>query len=111
MLISHAAEIAARLERNAASALDSAGHTAAALVREQLQSGDGAPVRDTGALMDSIAHAVEGDTVRIGSPLPYAACVHDGTSRMPGRPFLADGILGGAEAIAQAMAEALGQGL
>lgn len=111
MLISHAAEITARLERNAASALDSAGRTASALVREQLQSGYGAPVRDTGALMDSIAHAVEGDTVRIGSALPYAALVHDGTSRMPGRPFLADGILGGAEDIALAMAEALGQGL
>ena len=39
MLISHAAEITARLERNAASALDSAGHTAAALVREQGQQG------------------------------------------------------------------------
>ena len=111
MLISHAAEITARLERNAASALDSAGRTAAALVRGRLQSGYGAPVRDTGALMDSIAHAVEGDTVYIGSPLPYAVCVHDGTSRMPGRPFLADGILGGAEDIARAMAEVLGQGL
>ena len=111
MLISHAAEITARLERNAASALDSAGRTASALVREQLQSGYGAPVKDTGALMDSIAFAVEGSTVRIGTPLPYAACVHDGTSRMPARPFLSDGVLGGAEDIARGMAEALWQGL
>ena len=111
MLISHAAEITAHLERNAASALDSAGRTADALDLEQMQSGYGAPVKDTGALMDSIAHAVEGDTVRIGSALPYAAYVHDGTSRMPGRPFLSDAILGGAEDIALAMAEALGQGL
>ena len=111
MLINHAAEIAAHLERSAASALDSAGRTAAGLVRHQLQSGYGAPVKDTGALMNSIAYAVEGGTVRIGSALPYAAYVHDGTARMPGRPFLADGMLGGAEDIALAMAEALRQGL
>ena len=111
MLISHAADIAARLERNAAEALDGAGRCAAALVRRQLQSGYGAPVKDTGALMDSLAFAVEGSTVRIGSPLPYAALVHDGTSRMAARPFLADGMLGGAEDIARVMAEGLSQGL
>lgn len=111
MLISHAAEITARLARNAASALDSAGRTAAALVVAQMASGYGAPIRDTGALMDSIAHAVEGDTVRIGSPLPYAGLVHDGTARMDGRPYLSDGILGGTEDIARAMAQALKEGL
>ena len=111
MLINHAAEIAAHLERSAASALDSAGRTATGLVRHQLQSGYGAPVKDTGALMDSIAFAVEGSTVRIGTPLPYAACVHDGTSRMPARPFLSDVVLGGAEDIARGMEDALLQGL
>lgn len=46
-----------------------------------------APVR-TGALRDSIAHTVDGDTVRIGSDLDYAGFVEEGTRYMRAEPYL-----------------------
>ncbi|MGN0778885.1 MAG: hypothetical protein ACI4MJ_07050 [Aristaeellaceae bacterium] len=111
MLTSHVADIMAQLAHNVPSALDSAGQAAVALVRQQLESGYGEPVKDTGALMASIAHTVDGDTVHIGSPLSYAGHVHDGTRRMPGRPFLSDALLGHGEDLARVMADALRQGV
>jgi HK97 gp10 family phage protein len=43
----------------------------------------------TGALRNSIQTRVETDEkATIGTPLEYAPYVHDGTSRMEGRPFL-----------------------
>lgn len=45
---------------------------------------------DTGALRNSIQTHVETDLkVTVGTPLEYAPYVHDGTSRVEGRPFLA----------------------
>jgi len=55
----------------------------------------GAPF-DTGALRRSITGSVTSDnktiTASIGSNMDYAAYVHEGTSRMQGRPFLTDAI-------------------
>lgn len=54
-----------------------------------------APV-DTGTLMNSISTSFAGDgrngtmTAEIGPTVDYAIYVHEGTSRMPGRPFLTD---------------------
>ena len=46
-----------------------------------------APVA-TGKLRDSIRVEAEGDTVRVGSDLDYAAYVELGTSDTPAQPFL-----------------------
>lgn len=102
MLISHAQDVAALVEEQAASALQSMGETAVALVRQQMQEGYEQPVVESGALLGSIAYVIEGNTLHVGTPLPYAPHVHDGTTRMPGRPFLADGILGGVSALEEA---------
>lgn len=43
---------------------------------------------DTGRLRASITHAVEGDTVYIGTNVEYAAYVEMGTSRQRPQPYL-----------------------
>ena len=51
---------------------------------------------DTGALMNSISTTITGDgrhgtmSAEIGPTVEYGIYVHEGTSRMPGRPFLTD---------------------
>lgn len=51
---------------------------------------------DTGDMMNSISTSFAGDgrngtmTAEIGPTVDYAIYVHEGTSRMPGRPFLTD---------------------
>ena len=73
-----------------------------------------APV-DTGTLMNSISTTIAGDgrhgtmTAEIGPTVDYAIYVHEGTSRMPGRPFLADAFdrrIPGFEAALRQIAEA-----
>lgn len=45
------------------------------------------------------------DTVDVGNTLEYSIPVHEGTSRMKGRPYIKDGIEGGKSAL-QKVAEA-----
>ena len=45
---------------------------------------------DTGRLQGSIQHEVKGKEGIVGTNVEYAPYVHEGTSRMPGRPFLRD---------------------
>ena len=47
---------------------------------------------DTGRLRGSISHAVDGNTVYIGTNVEYAPYVELGTSRMAPRPFLRNAI-------------------
>lgn len=47
-----------------------------------------APVGETGRLSRSYRYRVEGQTLRVGSDLEYAACVELGTDRVPARPHL-----------------------
>jgi HK97 gp10 family phage protein len=47
----------------------------------------GCPV-DTGKLRESIDSEVEGDTARIGSNVPYAGYVEEGTRKMAAQPYL-----------------------
>lgn len=43
---------------------------------------------DTGRLRNSITHASKDDSVIVGTNVEYARYVHNGTSRMHGRPYL-----------------------
>ena len=75
------------------------GDTARYLVRKAYQVQNKArancPV-DTGNLRGSITHEIaqdgEGLSARVGTNVPYAVYVHEGTSRMAGRPFLRDAL-------------------
>ena len=53
---------------------------------------------DTGALFDSIEAVVKRDSQNVfstdvGTVVPYAGYVHDGTSKLKGRPFITDGVM------------------
>lgn len=106
MYISHLPEFLARLDLT--SAAHAMGQAAVSAVREQMLSGYEQPIRRTGALHDDVSYTVKGTSVTIGSTLPYAPLVHDGTSRLPARPYLADGILRSADALRLAAAHSLG---
>lgn len=63
------------------------------LKNENYNPGSHTAIRDTGTLMGSIAHAPSGEmTEDVGTNVSYAKYVHDGTSKMEGRPFIKDGI-------------------
>lgn len=51
-------------------------------------------IRDTGALMQDVQYEVDtaDKSVLIYNTLDYALYVHEGTSKLQGRPYLVDGI-------------------
>lgn len=71
---------------------------------------------DTGRLFDSIEGQVKAVNANVyqtsvGTDVPYAEYVHEGTSRLKGRPFIADGILDSRDEIQAAIREALRRGM
>ena len=59
---------------------------------------------DTGRLFDSIAAEVQRAsqnvyTVNVGTNVPYAKYVHNGTYKLESRPFITDGVLGAQDTI------------
>lgn len=101
----HTEEILNQLTQAVSNALEAAGPVTVDAVRQQMLSGYARPIRDTGALMDSIAYALDGNTLHIGTSLPYAEAVHDGTIHTTGRPFLTDGLRNAL--LAETLSEAL----
>ena len=97
MFVSHLPEFLARMDPSAMA--HTLGEAAVGCVRQQMLQGYPTPVYYTGALMKDVSFAVDGPTVTIGNTLPYAGPVHDGTTRIPARPYLADGILAGASVL------------
>lgn len=74
-------EIMLNIQEAVAQALEAIGITAEAHAKEIC------PV-DTGRLRASISHAVDGDTVVIGTNVEYAPAVELGTSRQKAKPYL-----------------------
>lgn len=89
---------------------DAAGDAIAEQTRERLASGKASPsgspwapwrdpddhrpgeelLESSGALLRSIRSQLDGETIEVGSPLPYAAAQQFGSARrgLPARPFL-----------------------
>ena len=108
-------QVKAMMAGNKKAAVAAMGITAVGLIVKQMQSGykDPHPTRDsqgrltggthtdirfTGDLMRDVNAEVENsgpDTVDVGNSLEYAPFVSEGTSKMQGRPYLRDGIMGG----------------
>jgi hypothetical protein len=67
---------------------------------------------DTGALRGSMSYRVDLPDRRViaGSDIEYAIHVHEGTSKMPGRPFLRDSILNHRGDYLEIIAKTLGEG-
>lgn len=59
-------------------------------VKDQMMSGYGNPIWDTGATLQSVNYEAGDKSVAFGTGTSYAPFVHDGTYRMVARPFIAD---------------------
>lgn len=100
-------QVRSQLKRNVRKLMTAWGQEGVGLTVEQMESGYGKPIRDTGNLMRDVSYAVENSgpqSVDVGNTLDYGKYVHDGTSKMAGRPYLRDGLLGGKKRL-QAIAE------
>lgn len=98
--------ILTQLRAAAESAMEKSGQVAVEAVQEQMLYGYNTPhgpdghteIVDTGALFDSIeATAVKASqnlvSVDVGTNVPYAGYVHDGTWKLEARPFLRDALM------------------
>lgn len=95
-----------QLEENIPKALDQMGLKIRSMVIQQMQSGYWREIRKTGDLQRSIDYEVDGHTVVYGvkqdfmgkteddKDMIYGLYVHDGTSKMAGRPYLRDATCG-----------------
>lgn len=105
MFITHLPEYLASLDFHAAA--NALGQAAVHAVYDQMLTGYDRPIWRSGALYHDVFCTVQGNRVTIGSTLPYAGFVHDGTWRLPARPYLTQGIFNHTELLRQAAAEAL----
>jgi phage gpG-like protein len=70
---------------------------------------------DTGALFDSI-EASPGKAsqntygVNVGTNMHYASYVHDGTSKLAGRPFIKDGVMEASDQVREVLSEIIPNG-
>ena len=85
-----------QMSGNVEAALDAMCTAAVGMIVRQLQSGYGKPIRQTGKLMRDVQYETDpaAKLARVGNTLEYAGHVHDGTSRMKGRPYISDGLSG-----------------
>lgn len=70
---------------------------------------------DTGALFDSIQASVKRDSqnaysVSVGSDRDYAIYVHDGTSKLKGRPFVRDAVYESQKQLKELLGENISKG-
>lgn len=110
----HSDSVISRLRGNIRAALTAMGAKAAGLTVGNMESGYGKPIRQTGNLMRDVSYEVENsgeNTVDVGNTLEYSVFVHEGTCKMAGRPYLRDAIMNGRDALGQAAAAALRQGM
>lgn len=99
-----------KVSENSKRAIRDAGNRAVEMVKEKILYGYNEPhgknghteIVDTGALYDSIraeAKRVSQNaySVDVGTDLPYAKYVHEGTHKLRGRAFIRDAMIEGAE--------------
>lgn len=84
-----------QLERNKRNALTAMGMEAVSIIQDGMDTLYGRPIWDTGDLHRSITYDVGrsgDDTVDVGTDIEYAPYVHEGTYKMPARPFIPDSL-------------------
>ncbi len=101
--IDHSKEIMARLNEQAYGYLVAMGTEAVKCINQQMESGYNKPIWQTGDLMRDVSYVVHNETasVDVGNTLEYAPFVHDGTSKMAGRPYIRDAIVNNKERLKQ----------
>lgn len=92
--IDNRAQVLAQLNENASRATLAVGTKAVGLIVNQMQTGYGRPIRQTGDLQRDVNYEVVDDvTVKVGNSLEYAPFVHDGTRKMGARPYIRDALM------------------
>lgn len=111
-MIDNSKAVLNQMSGNVEAALDAMGTAAVGMIVRQMQSGYGKPIRQTGNLMRDVQYEVDpaAKVARVGNTLDYSGHVHDGTSRMPGRPYIIDGLNGKGGELGQVAAPHLKQG-
>ena len=122
--IDNSAIILRRMDRNCTSAMKHIAEAYVESVQYQMLYGYHTPhgkdghteILETGALFDSIQavpYKVSQNTygVRTGSDIDYAGHVHDGTSKLEGRPYIKDGVLNATNTVKEIVAEELPNGI
>ncbi len=101
--IDHSKEIMARINEQAYGYLVAMGTEAVKCINQQMESGYNKPIWQTGDLMRDVSYVVHNETasVDVGNTLEYAPFVHDGTSKMAGRPYIRDAIVNNKERLKQ----------
>lgn len=120
----HSTEVLRRVQGNLKKAAIDVGDIARDAVQEKMLWGyhdvHGNPphteIVDTGRLFDSIEGQVKAVNANVyqtsvGTDVPYAEYVHEGTYKLKGRPFITDGIMESREEIQNAIREALRRGM
>ena len=120
----HSTEVLRRVQGNLKKAAIDVGDIARDAVQEKMLWGyhdvHGNPphteIVDTGRLFDSIEGQVKAVNANVyqtsvGTDVPYAEYVHEGTYKLKGRPFITDGIMESKEEIQTAIREALRRGM
>lgn len=120
----HSTEVLRRVQGNLKKAAIDVGDIARDAVQEKMLWGyhdvHGNPphteIVDTGRLFDSIKGQVKAVNANVyqtsvGTDVPYAEYVHEGTYKLKGRPFITDGIMESREEIQTAIREALRRGM
>lgn len=101
----HRRDLLRAIDRGTKNALQAMGIAGVEIVQSGLYTRYGAPVVDSGNLVESIAYKTKSGRgqLQIGTGVEYAPYVHDGTIKMAARPFLSDSL--GDETSLQALQE------
>lgn len=93
-MTNNARAVLRQMDENVGAALEAMGAKAENLILNQMRSGYGRPIRQTGDLMRDVQHEVNesNQTVTVGNTLNYAPHVHEGTHKMAGRPYIQDAL-------------------
>lgn len=110
----HSADVLSMIAANVSRALTAMGTVAVGQIVRTMQRAYWRPIWLTGDLQRDVNYEVHDSehAVDVGNSLNYATYVHEGTSRMRGRPYITDALTSasGADAIRTAAENALRQG-
>lgn len=121
--IDNSAIVFRRLDANCTRAMGAVAKVLVESVQEKMLYGYNTPhgnpphteIVDTGALFDSIEASPEKVSqntygVNVGTNKRYASYVHDGTSKLVGRPFVRDGVLDAGDEVRETLSEIVPDG-
>ena len=110
----HSADVLSMIAANVSRALTAMGTVAVGQIVRTMQRAYWRPIWLTGDLQRDVSYEVHESehAVDVGNSLNYATYVHEGTSRMRGRPYITDALTSasGADAIRGAAESELRQG-